>query len=89
MQWGEVAQLVEQRTPNPSVGGSIPSLFATATLFIRKNCNTPQSGNTSDTPVSPSIRPLRAFEYAGGIPPGSSHLKPEFLTQGLLPDEMF
>src|SRR5579872_2486837 len=32
---GQVAQLVEQRTENPCVGGSIPSLSTTLTYFCQ------------------------------------------------------
>jgi hypothetical protein len=47
---GQVAQLVEQRTENPRVGGSIPSL-AIDPVFLKRH-------------HSASVRPLVAFCFA-------------------------
>src|SRR5208337_4186296 len=52
---GQVAQLVEQRTENPRVGGSIPSL---AMRPSRRNARTDQMVTpvvTSVAPSSPSV----------------------------------
>jgi hypothetical protein len=48
---GQVAQLVEQRTENPRVGGSIPSL---ATISITRS----SPPNKSTSPVTSNTRPV-------------------------------
>lgn len=59
----EVAQLVEQRTENPCVAGSIPALGTTGSLLLRVTC-TRKIWFTSPLarrPLSPKIRAHSLF----------------------------
>ena len=79
--YGQVAQLVEQRTENPRVGGSIPSLAIelSSLLFspLYLNCTLPIVARAPRAPVSCHWRPARSdgiTRRSGGRHGGSPSL---------------
>jgi hypothetical protein len=73
VRWGQVAQLVEQRTENPRVGGSIPSLaIQGSTDEIGGYENGGHLKMTAVGVFSPEIRPeLGETRWPRGMSSGS------------------